>query len=178
MFLLEFEERACVVSCDLRDVLFGRGARGLDKFASNLSYLGLIRVRQCGTSDDCSTPCAGRLLTPMASTSLLSRSFPLLISFRLCALWRVALFSLSLSLSLFFFSLSLALFLFFSLKMDSPIANLVQQGTSLRPDMTIQHDDRHDDPEQAIQQTMQVSRSFFLLGGTSDAPPFVCPCPK
>lgn len=40
--------------------------------------------------------------------------------------------------------------------MDSPIANLVQQGTSLRPDMTIQHDDLHEDPEQAIQQTMQV----------------------
>eukprot|EP00903_Cladosiphon_okamuranus_P016162 g14915.t1 len=40
-------------------------------------------------------------------------------------------------------------------EMDSPIANLVQQGTSLRPDMTIQHDDLHEDPEQAIQQTMQ-----------------------
>ena len=47
-------------------------------------------------------------------------------------------------------------------QMDSPIANLVQQGTSLRPDMTIQHDDLHEDPEQAIQQTMQVRDSHLV----------------
>ena len=41
-------------------------------------------------------------------------------------------------------------------QMDSPIANLVQQGTSLKPDITIQHDDRLDDPELAIHRTMQV----------------------
>ncbi|CAM9737898.1 unnamed protein product [Ectocarpus fasciculatus] len=40
-------------------------------------------------------------------------------------------------------------------EVDSPVANLVQQGTNLRPDMTIQHDDHHEDPELAIQQTMQ-----------------------
>lgn len=43
-----------------------------------------------------------------------------------------------------------------SAQMDSPIANLVQEGTSLRPDMTIQHDELHEDPKLAIQQTMQV----------------------
>lgn len=47
--------------------------------------------------------------------------------------------------------------------MDSPIANLVQQGTSLRPDMTIQHDDLHEDPEQAILQTMQARLLFLFL---------------
>ena len=40
--------------------------------------------------------------------------------------------------------------------MNSPIANLVQQGTSLKPDITIQHDDSTEDPELAIHQTMEV----------------------
>eukprot|EP00904_Undaria_pinnatifida_P012537 jgi/Undpi1/8413/HiC_scaffold_25.g10881.m1 len=40
-------------------------------------------------------------------------------------------------------------------EMDSSMASLVQQGTSLTPDMTIQHDDLHEDPEIAIHQTLQ-----------------------
>ncbi|CAM9247499.1 unnamed protein product [Phaeothamnion confervicola] len=39
-------------------------------------------------------------------------------------------------------------------EVDSPIANLVQQGTNLRPDVTIQHDSTHPDPFLAVQQTV------------------------
>jgi hypothetical protein len=41
-------------------------------------------------------------------------------------------------------------------EVDSPIANLVQQGTNLRPDVTIQHNNAHDDPEAALAETLQV----------------------
>jgi hypothetical protein len=41
-------------------------------------------------------------------------------------------------------------------EVDSPIANLVQQGTSLKPDVTIQHNNAHDDPEAALAETLQV----------------------
>jgi biotin carboxylase len=39
-------------------------------------------------------------------------------------------------------------------EMDSPIAGLVQQGTSLQPDLTIQHDAAHPDQEAALQLTL------------------------
>ncbi|CAN0032111.1 unnamed protein product, partial [Choristocarpus tenellus] len=47
------------------------------------------------------------------------------------------------------------LFLFL-LQVDSPIANLVQQGTSLSPDATIQYDNDNPNIEEAMLETMQA----------------------
>ncbi|CAN0378240.1 unnamed protein product, partial [Discosporangium mesarthrocarpum] len=37
-----------------------------------------------------------------------------------------------------------------------PIASLVQEGTTLRPDVTIQHDNENPNPEEAMLETMQA----------------------
>lgn len=57
--------------------------------------------------------------------------------------------------------------------MDSPIADMIQQGTSIKADATIQHDDGIEDSEVAVHQTFQASKveSPRLGDDWSIAPP-------
>ncbi len=45
-------------------------------------------------------------------------------------------------------------------EVDSPITNMVQQGSAVRPDFTIQHDSFHPDPNVALEDTLAALRSL------------------